>query len=85
MSQENMEVVRRSIAAFEGDEETWLATIDPSHVWYPLEEGNIPSHGSTLRAPSESAPGLHCVQRGLVGTQQSDGREGAAGLSETDQ
>lgn len=45
MSEENIEVVRRSIAAFEGDEETWLAAIDPSHVWYPLEEGNIPSHG----------------------------------------
>jgi len=40
-----VEIVQRSIAAFEDDEETWLSTIDPSHVWYPLEEGNIPSHG----------------------------------------
>jgi ketosteroid isomerase-like protein len=45
MSQANVEVVQRSIAAFEDDEETWLAAIDPSHVWYPLEEGNMPSHG----------------------------------------
>jgi ketosteroid isomerase-like protein len=45
MSQENVEVVRRSIAAFPDDEEAWLAGIDPAHVWYPLEEGNIPSHG----------------------------------------
>jgi ketosteroid isomerase-like protein len=45
MSEENVEIVRRSIAAFEGDEEAWLTAIDPSHVWYPLEEGNIPSHG----------------------------------------
>ena len=40
-----MEIVLRSIAAFEGDEETWLSGLDPSHVWYPLEEGHIPSHG----------------------------------------
>jgi ketosteroid isomerase-like protein len=45
MSQENVEIIQRSIAAFEDDEETWLAAIDPSHVWYPLEEGNVPSHG----------------------------------------
>ena len=45
MSRENLQVVQRSIAAFEDDEETWLATIDPSHAWYPLEEGNVPSHG----------------------------------------
>lgn len=45
MSETNVEVIRRSIAAFEGDEEAWLAALDPSHVWYPLEEGNIPSHG----------------------------------------
>jgi ketosteroid isomerase-like protein len=45
MSQENVELIRRSIAAFEDDEETWLAAVDPDHVWYPLEEGNIPSHG----------------------------------------
>ena len=40
-----MEIVRRSLAAFEDDEDAWLTTIDPSHVWYPLEEGNTPSHG----------------------------------------
>ena len=45
MSKENVEIVRRSIAAFEDDEEAWLTAIDPSHVWYPLEEGNIASHG----------------------------------------
>jgi ketosteroid isomerase-like protein len=45
MSVENVEVIQRSIAAFASDEEAWLAALDPSHVWYPLEEGNIPSHG----------------------------------------
>ena len=40
-----MEIVRRSIAAFEDDEEAWLTAIDSSHVWYPLEEGNLPSQG----------------------------------------
>jgi ketosteroid isomerase-like protein len=45
MSEENVEIIQRSIAAFEDDEELWLSALDPSHVWYPLEEGNVPSHG----------------------------------------
>ena len=36
MSEENVELILRSIAAFEGDEETWLAAVDPSHVWLHL-------------------------------------------------
>ena len=45
MSHENVEVIRRTIAAFNDDEEAWLATIDPSHVWHPLEEGHTPARG----------------------------------------
>jgi ketosteroid isomerase-like protein len=45
MSQENVEVVLRSIEAFEHDEEAWLSTADPSIEWHPIEEGHIPSRG----------------------------------------
>jgi ketosteroid isomerase-like protein len=45
MSEENLEVVRRSVAAFETDEEAWLETIDPSMEWYPIEEGHTVSRG----------------------------------------
>jgi len=45
MSQENVEVVLRSIEAFEHDEEAWLSTADPAIVWHPIEEGHIPSRG----------------------------------------
>jgi ketosteroid isomerase-like protein len=45
MSQENVEIVRRSIEAFQHDEEALLATVDPAIVWYPIEEGHIPSRG----------------------------------------
>jgi ketosteroid isomerase-like protein len=45
MSEENVEVVLRSIGAFEHDEEAWLSTADPGIEWYPIEEGHIPSRG----------------------------------------
>jgi ketosteroid isomerase-like protein len=45
MSQENVEVVRRCIEAFEHDEEAWLATADPGLEWYPIEEGHSLSRG----------------------------------------
>ncbi|MEK6250947.1 MAG: nuclear transport factor 2 family protein [Actinomycetota bacterium] len=45
MSQENVEVVLRSIEAFEDDEEAWLSTSDPAFEWYPIERGHIPARG----------------------------------------
>ena len=45
MSQENVEVVRRSLEAFEDDEEAWIQTLDPDLVWNPIEDGHIPSRG----------------------------------------
>jgi ketosteroid isomerase-like protein len=45
MSQENAEIVRRSLEAFEDDEETWFQTLDPDLVWYPIEDGHVPSRG----------------------------------------
>ena len=45
MSQENVEIVRRSTEAFEDDEEAWLSAIDPAVEWYPIEDGHIPSRG----------------------------------------
>jgi ketosteroid isomerase-like protein len=45
VSQENVEIVRRSIEAFQHDEEAWLSTADPAFEWHPIEEGHIPSRG----------------------------------------
>jgi ketosteroid isomerase-like protein len=45
MSQENVEIVRRSIEAFQHYEEAWLSMSDPAIVWHPIEEGHIPSRG----------------------------------------
>jgi ketosteroid isomerase-like protein len=45
MSESNIEVVRRGIEAFSHDEAAWLATMDPTFEWYPIEEGHSPSHG----------------------------------------
>ena len=45
MSQENVEVVLRSIEAFEHDEEAWLSTFDPAFEWHPIEEGHSPARG----------------------------------------
>jgi ketosteroid isomerase-like protein len=45
MSSENIEVVQKSLAAFEGNADIWAETLDPSFEWYPLEEGNMPSRG----------------------------------------
>ena len=45
MSEENVEIVRRGTEAFEDDEEAWLQTLDPDLVWYPIEDGHIPSRG----------------------------------------
>ena len=45
MSQENVEIVRRSIEAFQHDEAAWLSTADPAIEWHPIEEGQMPSWG----------------------------------------
>jgi ketosteroid isomerase-like protein len=45
MSRENVEIVLRSLQAFEGDEQAWISTLDPAIEWYPIEEGHIPAHG----------------------------------------
>jgi ketosteroid isomerase-like protein len=45
MSQEDVEIVRRSIEAFQHDEEALLSAADPAIVWHPIEEGHIPSRG----------------------------------------
>jgi ketosteroid isomerase-like protein len=45
MSEENVEAVRRSFETFENDEEAWIQTLDPDLVWYPIEDGHIPSRG----------------------------------------
>jgi ketosteroid isomerase-like protein len=45
MSQENVEIVLRSIQAYEHDEEAFLGTLDPGVEWYPIGEGHIPSRG----------------------------------------
>ena len=56
MSQENVEVVRRSVEAFGGDdEEAFLQTLDPDLVWYPIEDGHTPGAGSTGRRESANA------------------------------
>jgi ketosteroid isomerase-like protein len=44
MSQENVEVVLRSISTFDDDVDAWLDTLDPEIEWTPLEEGT-PSYG----------------------------------------
>jgi hypothetical protein len=45
VAEESAEVALRSLAVFGDDEDAWLATLDPGFIWYPLEEGHIPSHG----------------------------------------
>jgi ketosteroid isomerase-like protein len=45
MSQENVEIVRRSMEAFPHDEEAWLSAADPGIVWHPIEEAHTPSRG----------------------------------------
>jgi ketosteroid isomerase-like protein len=51
MSQENVEVALRAIAAYDNDEVAWLETLDPEVEWTPFEEGT-PSYGR------ESAKGV---------------------------
>ena len=46
MSEENVEIVRRAIEAFQhDDEEAMLSTVHPGIEWYPIEEGHSLSRG----------------------------------------
>src|SRR3954451_17615210 len=49
MSHENMEIrneaVRRFIAAFEGDDDSFRHTLHPEIEWYPIEENRTPTRG----------------------------------------
>jgi ketosteroid isomerase-like protein len=57
MSQENVEIVRRSVEAFGGDdEEAFLQTLDPDLVWYPIEDG--PHSGARDRQRESANAGL---------------------------
>ena len=45
MSQENVEIVRRYIWAFENDLDTFRELTHPAIEWAPVEENHTPSHG----------------------------------------
>ena len=45
MSQENVDVVRRWLWAFENDADAFLNTIDPEIEWFPFEESHTRSYG----------------------------------------
>ena len=49
MSQENVEVVLRSIQAFGHDEEAWLRTSDPAIEWYPSIEPGLEGTSTIYR------------------------------------
>ena len=40
MSQENVEVVRRCLSAYESDTEAFRATLHPEIEWFPIEENH---------------------------------------------
>ena len=49
MSQENAEIrneaVRRFVAAFEDDDDSFRDTLHPAIEWYPIEENHTPTRG----------------------------------------
>jgi ketosteroid isomerase-like protein len=49
MSQENVEIrneaVRRFVAAFEDDDDSFRDTLHPEIEWYPIEENRTPTRG----------------------------------------
>ena len=52
MSEENVEIVRRSLESFEPNVEAWLETLDPDVKWYVREERHalVVGHEAALRA-----------------------------------
>jgi ketosteroid isomerase-like protein len=50
MSQENVEVVRRALEAWQRDDlDAWLSRLDPAVEWYPALEGLVEGVGSAYR------------------------------------
>ncbi len=45
MSQENIDLVRRWVWAFENDRDAFRDTLHPEIEWRPFEESHTPSHG----------------------------------------
>ena len=93
MSQENVEIVRRSVEAFGGDdEEAFLQTLDPDLVWYPIEDGHTPARGidgakgirqrwlDTWGQHSIALEDLRGAGENVVGTLQLSGRGKGSGV-----
>ena len=45
MSQENIEIVRRWLWAFENDTDAFRDTLHPEIEWFPFEDSHSPSYG----------------------------------------
>jgi ketosteroid isomerase-like protein len=45
MSQENVEVVRRLLWAFENDADAFESMLTPESVWFPFEDNHTPTYG----------------------------------------
>src|SRR5438876_10862701 len=92
MSQENVEIVRRGVEAFEDDEEVWIQTLDPDLVWYPIEDGHIPATGidgakgvrqrwlDTWEGHSIAVEDLTGVDENVVATIHVSGRGKGSGV-----
>jgi ketosteroid isomerase-like protein len=92
MSEENVEVVRRALEAFEDDEKAWLRTLDPDLVWYPIEDGHIPRRGieevmgirrrwlDTWEEHTMAVEDLRGVGENVVGTIHISGRGKGSGV-----
>ena len=55
MSQENVELVRRLLWAFENDAESFKSMVAAEHVWFPFEDNHSPNYGidGAMRTRSE--------------------------------
>ena len=92
MSQENVEIVRAAIDAFQHDEEAWLRTLDPDLVWYVIEDGHIPRRGiegamgvrqrwlDTWEEHTMAVEDLREVGEDVVGTVHISGRGKGSGV-----
>jgi ketosteroid isomerase-like protein len=45
MAQENVEVVRQMLWAFENDADAFESLLSPDGVWFPFEDNHSPTHG----------------------------------------
>ncbi len=93
MSQENVEIVQRSVEAFgEDDEDAFLQTLHPDLVWYPIEDGHTPARGidgakgirqswlDTWEGHSIAVEDLRGAGENVVGTLQLSGRGKGSGV-----